>query len=92
MHMIINHSEPDDFVCATGVTHSVRDMCDYVFRQLDLNYKDYVFQDKRFLRAEELKYLRGDARKLRETFGWEPEYSFESLMDEMIAHWLNIYK
>jgi GDPmannose 4,6-dehydratase len=57
-----------------------------------LNYNDYVFQDKRFLRAEELKYLRGDARKLRETFGWEPEYSFESLMDEMIAHWLNIYK
>ena len=92
MHMIINHSEPDDFVCATGVTNSVRDMCDYVFRQLDLNYNDYVFQDKRFLRAEELKYLRGDARKLRETFGWEPEYSFESLMDEMIAHWLNIYK
>ena len=92
MHMIINHTEPDDFVCATGVTNSVRDMCDYVFRKLDLNYNDYVIQDKKFMRAEELKYLRGDATKLRETFGWKPEYSFESLMDEMIEHWMNFYK
>jgi len=44
------------------------------------------------MRAEELKYLRGDATKLRETFGWKPEYSFESLMDEMIEHWMNFYK
>ena len=91
MHMIINHTEPDDFVCATGVTNSVRDMCDYVFSRLDLNYKDFVIQDKRFLRPEELKYLRGDSTKLRTTFGWNPEYTFETLMDEMIDHWLTIY-
>ena len=91
MHMIINHTEPDDFVCATGVTNSVRDMCDYVFSRLDMNYKDYVIQDKRFLRPEELKYLRGDSTKLRTTFGWKPEYTFETLMDEMIDHWLTIY-
>ena len=91
MHMIINHTEPDDFVCATGVTNSVRDMCDYVFSRLDINYKDFVIQDKRFLRPEELKYLRGDSTKLRTTFGWKPEYTFETLMDEMIDHWLTIY-
>ena len=91
MHMIINHTEPDDFVCATGITNSVREMCDYVFSRLDLNYKDYVIQDKRFLRPEELKYLRGDSTKLRTTFGWKPEYTFETLMDEMIDHWLTIY-
>ena len=91
MHMIINHTEPDDFVCATGVSNSVRDMCDYVFSRLDLNYKDFVIQDKRFLRPEELKYLRGDSTKLRTTFGWKPEYTFETLMDEMIDHWLTIY-
>ena len=91
MHMIINHTEPDDFVCATGVTNSVRDMCDYVFSRLDLNYKDFVIQDKKFMRAEELKYLRGDSTKLRTTFGWKPEYTFETLMDEMIGHWLTIY-
>jgi GDPmannose 4,6-dehydratase len=91
MHMILNHTEPDDFVCATGITHSVGDMCDYVFKKLDLNYKDYVTQDPRFMRAEELKYLRGDATKLRETFGWEPEYTFETMMEEMTNHWMKKY-
>ena len=91
MHMIINHTEPDDFVCATGVTNSVGDMCNYVFNQLDLNYKDYVTIDERFFRAEELKYLRGDSTKLRDTFGWEPEYTFEALMDDMIQHWVKVY-
>jgi GDPmannose 4,6-dehydratase len=91
MHMIINHTEPDDFVCATGMTRTVRDMCEYVFKQLDLNYKSHVSQDEKFMRAEELKYLRGDASKLRQTFGWEPQYTFETMMDEMITHWLKIY-
>ena len=91
MHMILNHTEPDDFVCATGVTNSVGDMCDYVFSQLDLDYKNYVTQDERYMRPEDLKYLKGDSTKLRETLGWKPEYTFETLMDEMIEHWLKIY-
>ncbi len=91
MHLIINHTEPDDFVCATGVTNSVGDMCEYVFSYLDLDYKDYVTQDERYMRPEDLKYLKGDSTKLRETLGWEPEYTFETLMDEMIEHWLKIY-
>ena len=91
MHMIINHTEPDDFVCATGVTNSVGDMCEYVFSYLDLDYRDYVTQDERFMRPEDLKYLKGDSTKLRETLGWKPEYTFETLMDEMIDHWLTIY-
>ena len=65
MHMIINHTEPDDFVCATGVTNSVRDMCDYVFSRLGLDYKDYVTQDPKFMRPEDIQYLRGDAAKLK---------------------------
>ena len=92
MHMIMNHDTPDDFVCATGVTNSVGDMCNYVFKKLNLDYKKYVIQDERFMRAEELPYLRGDATRLRKTFGWEPEYTFEMLMDEMIEHWGKIYK
>jgi len=92
MHLIVNHTEPDDFVCATGVTNSVGEMCEYVFNKLDLDYNDYVTVDERFMRAEELKYLRGDSTKLRTTLGWEPEYTFETLMDEMIEHWLEIYK
>jgi len=92
MHMIINHTEPDDFVCATGVTNSVRDMCDYVFSHLGLDYKDYVTQDPKFMRPEDIQYLKGDATKLKTTFGWVPEYTFEKLMDEMIEHWVNNYK
>jgi GDPmannose 4,6-dehydratase len=92
MNMIINHTEPDDFVVSTGVTHSVREMCDYVFGLLGLDYKEYVTQNPKFLRAEELKYLKGDSTKLRNTFGWEPEYTFETLMEEMTNHWLGIYK
>ena len=59
--MIINHVKPDDFVCATGVTNSVRDMCKYVFKKLKMNYQDYIVQDEKYMRAEELDYLRGDA-------------------------------
>ena len=92
MHMIINHTEPGDFVCATGVANSVRDMCDYVFSQLDLDYKNYVTQDPKFMRPEDIQLLRGDATKLKTTFGWKPEYTFEKLMDEMIEHWVDIYK
>ena len=92
MNMIINHTEPDDFVCATGQTRSVGDMCDYVFSSLGIDYKDYVTQDPRYMRAEELKYLRGDSTKLRDTFGWKPEYTFETLMDEMIEHWMGEYE
>ena len=92
MHMIMNHDIPDDFVCATGVTNSVGDMCKYVFSKLGMDYKDYVTQDPRYMRAEELKYLRGDSTKLRTTFGWEPEYTFETLMDEMIEHWMGSYE
>ena len=92
MHMIMNHTEPDDFVCATGVTNSVRDMCDYVFNHLGLDYKDYVTQDPKFMRPEDIQYLKGDAAKLKTTFGWVPEYTFERLMDEMIEHWVNNYK
>ena len=88
MHMIVNHTESDDFVCATGTTNSVGDMCKYVFNKLEMNYKDYVVIDERYFRAEELKYLRGDSSKLRSTLGWEPEYTFETLMDDMIQYCL----
>ena len=92
MHLIINHNTPDDFVVATGKTNSVRQMTEYVFSKLDLNYEDYVVQNPKFLRPEELKYLKGDCTKLKNTFKWEPEYTFESLMDEMIEFWLNEIK
>ena len=88
MHKIINHEVPDDFIIATGDTYSVRDMCDHVFARLDMDYKDYVVQNPKYMRPEELKYLRGDSSKIRETLGWEPTYTFASMLDEMIEHWM----
>jgi GDPmannose 4,6-dehydratase len=91
MHLILQQPEPGDYVVATGITHSVREMCDYVFNKLDLNYQDYVVQNQKFLRPEELKYLKGDSSRIR-ALGWKPEYTFETLMDDMIKHWLKIYE
>lgn len=92
MHLILQQDEPGDYVVSTNVTHSVREMCDYVFNKLDLNYKDYVYQNPKFLRPEELPYLKGDSTKIRTELGWEPEYTFETLMDDMINHWIEVYK
>lgn len=90
MHLILQQNEPGDWVVATGETHSVREMCDYVFSKLGLNYKDYVVQNPIYMRPEELPYLRGDSTRIRE-LGWKPEYTFEALMDDMINHWMKIY-
>lgn len=91
MHMIINHENADDFVVSTMETHSVRDMVKYVFEKLNLNYEDYVSQNPIFIRPEELKYLKGDSTKTRKILGWKPEYTFESMLDEMVEHWINYY-
>ena len=91
MHLITQQDQPDDFVVSTGITRSVRDMCEYVFGQLGLNYQDHVVQNSKYLRPEELPYLRGDNTKIVKQLGWQPTYTFEALMDEMIEHWQHIY-
>jgi GDPmannose 4,6-dehydratase len=88
MHMIINNETPDDFVVSTMTTHSVREMVEYVFNRLDLDYTKYVTQNEKFLRAEELKYLKGDSTKIRTQLGWKPDHTFETLMDDMIDGWM----
>ena len=87
MWRILQLEDPDDFVCATGTSHSVRELCEYVFSELELNYKDYVKLDMKFLRPEELTDLKGDPSKLKRMTGWEPTYTFETMLDEMIAYW-----
>ena len=90
MHMILNHEVADDFVVSTMVTHSVREMVDYVFNKLNLDKDKYVKSDKKFERAEELHFLKGDSTKARTELGWEIEYSFETMLDEMIEYWEEI--
>jgi GDPmannose 4,6-dehydratase len=91
MHLILQQDKPGDWVVATGESRSVRDMCEYVFTKLGLDYKKYVVQNEKFLRPEELPYLKGDSTIIR-SLGWVPEYTFETMMDEMIDYWINIYK
>jgi GDPmannose 4,6-dehydratase len=91
MHQILQLDEPNDFVCATGISHSVQQLCEYVFSKLDLNWKQYVVQDDKFLRPEELHNLKGDSSKLRKLTGWKPIYTFESMLDEMIDYWIKYY-
>jgi GDPmannose 4,6-dehydratase len=91
MWLILQQDKPNDYVCATGVSHSVRDLCEYVFNKLDLNYKDYVKVDPKYYRAEELHDLKGDSTLLRD-LGWKPKHNFVSLMDDMIKYWLKELK
>ena len=88
MHLILQQPQAGDWVVATGETRSVRDMCEYVFSKLNMDYKDHVKQDNKFLRPEELPYLKGDPSRIK-ALGWTPEYTFESMMDEMTEYWIS---
>jgi GDPmannose 4,6-dehydratase len=91
MTMILKQDKPEDYVCATGVSHSVRDLCGYTFSKLDLDYMNYVGVDQKYWRPEELVHLKGDSSKLR-SIGFKAEYTFETLLDEMIDYWLEKYR
>lgn len=88
MWMMLQEDKSGDYVCSTGESHTVRDLCEYVFKKLDMDYKDYVTVDEKYMRPEELRDLKGDSTKLRTELGWESEYTFETMLDEMIDYWL----
>jgi GDPmannose 4,6-dehydratase len=92
MWEILQLDKPDDFVCSTGVSHSVKELVNYVFTRLGLHWSEYVKQDEKFLRPEELHDLKGDCSKLKIKTGWSHDYTFESMLDEMIDYWINYYK
>jgi GDPmannose 4,6-dehydratase len=92
MWMMLQLDKPDDYVCATGISHTVGDLVEYTSAKLGLNSKDYVINDQKFFRPEELDVLKGDSSRLREATGWNPKYNFYSMMDQMIEYWLERYK
>jgi len=92
MHMILQLDKPDDFVCATGISHTVEELCKYAFAELNLDYKEYVVLNEKFLRPEELKFLKGDPTKLMNATGWKPQYTFESMITEMVEYWDKLYR
>lgn len=84
MWLMLQQDTPDDYVVATGATNSVRQFCEVAFRRLDLDYRDYVVQDERFIRPAEVDLLVGDPSKARAKIGWQPETSFEQLVEMMV--------
>jgi len=84
MYLMLQQKEPDDFVIATGETHSVRDFCELAFRRAGLNYQDHVVLDDRFVRPAEVDLLLGDASKAEQKLGWKPKTNFEELVNLMV--------
>ena len=87
MHLILQQKDPDDFVIATGVAHTVRNVCEYVFTKLGMDYRDHVAIDDKYKRPQELSFLKGNASKAKTILHWAPEFTFETLLDDLIAYW-----
>ncbi|MGD0279467.1 MAG: GDP-mannose 4,6-dehydratase [Smithella sp.] len=85
MWLMLQQDEPDDFVIATGETHSVREFAEKVFSKLDLDYNKYVAIDPRYFRPTEVDVLLGDASKAKKILNWQPKVTFDKLIDMMIA-------
>lgn len=84
MHLMLQQEQPDDYVVATGETHSVEDFCRLAFEEVGLDYKSYVVVDPEFYRPAEVDLLVGDPSKAARVLGWSPTYSFQDLVKEMV--------
>lgn len=91
MWLMLQQDKPDDYVVATGESKTVNELVEYVFASLGLDKNNYVISDQKFMRPEELDFLRGDSSKARSLLGWTPKYTFETMIDEMIEYWLKYY-
>ena len=89
---MMQYDTPEDWVLATGETHTVKDFLKITFNKLDLNWEDYVETSERYLRPNEVDYLLGDPSKAMEKLNWKPKTSFEGLVDLMIESDLNLAK
>jgi GDPmannose 4,6-dehydratase len=92
MWMMLQHPEPDDYVIATGERHSVREFLELTFKHLDLDWREFVVSDSRYLRPAEVPVLQGDASKAERVLGWRPTVSFEELISMMIESDLALAK
>ncbi len=84
MWLMLQQEKPDDYVIATGESHTVREFVKIAFERVGLNWEDYVVVDKRLFRPAEVDYLLGDAKKGREVLGWRPTVSFKELVEMMV--------
>ena len=92
MWLMLQQGEPDDYVIATGESHSVKEFVDQAFSAVDLDWQDYVKTDERFMRPADVPVLEGDSFKAKEKFGWKPEVSFRGLVAMMVKNDVERYK
>ena len=93
MWMMLQQPEPDDFVIATGVEHTIGEFLDVAFERVGIdNWSKYVLQDERYMRPAEVAVLCGDSSKAREVLGWEPETSFQQMVFNMVDNDLELSK
>jgi GDPmannose 4,6-dehydratase len=92
MWLMLQQDKPDDYVVATGETHSVREFVELVFRKLNMEYRDHVSIDPKYFRPTEVDILLGDATKARKKLGWEPKVGFDQLIDMMIESDMELAK
>ena len=85
MWKMLQQNKPEDFVLATGYMHSVKEFCEKAFKEVNLNWEDYVEIDKSYLRPNETEYLVGDASKAERILGWKPKVKFEELVKIMVS-------
>lgn len=84
MWLMLQQAKADDYVVATGETHSVKEFCEKAFSYLDLDYKEFVEVDPRYFRPAEVELLLGDATKAKKALGWEPKVTFDELVKMMV--------
>ena len=84
MWLMLQQKKPDDYVIASGETHTVKEFAQYAFEEVGLNYKDYIVIDKRFLRPSEVELLKGDPSKARKILKWKPKVNFRELVGIMV--------
>jgi len=92
MIKLLEYNEPLDIVISTGKAHSVKDLCKEVFSKLGMDYTEHIKINPKFLRPQELPYLQGDSTKAKQILGWKPEFTFETLVEDMINHFEASYK
>jgi GDPmannose 4,6-dehydratase len=90
MWLMLQQDKPEDYVVATGETHSIHELLDLAFSHLQLDYRDYIEFNTKYTRPSEVDVLLGDATKARERLGWTPEVDFKGLVTMMVEHDLEL--
>jgi len=90
MWMMLQNETPEDWVLATGESHTVKEFATKAFKLVDLNWNDYVVSSEKYQRPNEVNFLKGDYSKAKKILGWKPKTTFDQLVESMVEHDLEL--